>query len=104
MENTKRLQKPDNYHMTFDLKGSTISRQVKIPQDQEKFWKLAPHCKKVLKDLNFLEISKDLGRSMIHMDPDYIDELNGLILEDSQFLASHNLMDYSLLFVIETEP
>jgi hypothetical protein len=49
---------------------------------------------KVLKDLNFI----DLGEKM-HILTDEKEELFDTLLKDSMFLASNNLMDYSLLFI-----
>ena len=56
----------------------------------------------MLKDLNFIEINRDLGQSLVNLTIQQIDDLNACIKEDCAFLSKHNLMDYSLLLVIET--
>jgi len=58
MQNTIMLQKKNNKKMIFDIKGSTINRKVKLP---DKFWRNSPDQKKVMKEMNFLEINKDFN-------------------------------------------
>ena len=54
-----------------------------------------------MKDINFIEINKDSGFSLIELTFEQNDLLQKIILNDSMFLESLGLMDYSLLLVIE---
>jgi hypothetical protein len=82
--------------MIFDLKGSTVGRKEYI---ETKFWSQSLDQKKTMKDMNFLEISQEV--SLVKLQPGEKELLEKVIELDSKFLASHNLMDYSLLLVIE---
>ena len=54
-----------------------------------------------MKDLNFLEIDKDCGFSLMELTSNQNKLLKKIIINDSMFLESLGLMDYSLLLVIE---
>ena len=54
-----------------------------------------------MKDCNFIEINNDLNRSLIDFPEAKICSLQESIHFDSIFLRDHNLMDYSLLLIIE---
>ena len=54
-----------------------------------------------MKDNNFKEIAKDLAFTLVEIDNNQIMKLSKIIEEDAEFLREHNLMDYSLLLVIE---
>jgi len=58
----------------------------------------------VLKDLNFLEISKAVGSKLLNLRSDQSEDYLSILEADSKFLVNHSLMDYSLLLVIETDP
>jgi len=60
--------------------------------------------KKILKDLNFLQISKILGNQILNLSEENNIDILSIIESDTKFLRDHNLMDYSLLFVLETLP
>lgn len=47
---------------------------------------------------------KDLGNHLMSLEKSGIAKLNESVAKDSKFLAEHNIMDYSLLLVIETVP
>ena len=49
-----------------------------------------------------MKITNDLNFSLLEFDSETIMQLNESIKKDSEFLCSHNLMDYSLLLTIET--
>jgi hypothetical protein len=55
-----------------------------------------------MKDLNFLEVNRDNGNALIDLTNYQVDELNHIISNDSKFLTSEGLMDYSLLLVMES--
>jgi hypothetical protein len=78
MENTSRTQRKAQM---YDLKGSLFNR-----------WSTS----KVLKDMNFLE-----KKPQINLCSTMSDEIIKSLKSDSTFLASHGIMDYSLLLCIE---
>jgi hypothetical protein len=55
-----------------------------------------------MKDMNFIEINRDIGYSLIDLNVMELDEINEIIESDSEFLSSEGLMDYSLLMVLES--
>lgn len=57
----------------------------------------------MLKDTNFKEIQNDLSYSLVELNSYDLKSVNYILEQDSKFLASHNLMDYSLLLVVEHE-
>lgn len=62
MQNTSQLSNKHHKKMTFDLKGSTHGRVSGLPPDEQKFWRKNDfNTKKVLKDLNYVEINRDLS-------------------------------------------
>ena len=75
-----------NAMVKFDLKGSTYKRRADF--DVENL------SSKVMKDLNFNEIEKNIKISQKN-----INELRTLISSDSKFLCNSGLMDYSLFLV-----
>lgn len=62
------------------------------------------HCKEVLKDMNFVEIERDIGENLLQLNNATCDMLLRAAQSDSKFLASLGIMDYSLLMAIETAP
>ena len=58
----------------------------------------------MLKDTNFTQITKAIGNKLINLNKDESKALASVLEADSKFLASHGLMDYSLLLVVETCP
>ena len=54
-----------------------------------------------MKDLNLIEINKAYDKQLIDLSEKKQKELLRVILKDSQFLAKHNLIDYSLLLTLE---
>lgn len=100
MQNTTSLSKSTR-QLCFDLKGSSINRKVKLPQSDLKFWQKSLWHKKCLKDLNFLDISNDLGYSLIDIDKESASCINSTLAMDSKFLMEHGILDYSMLLVID---
>ena len=103
MQNTiLRKNKNDNL-LQFDLKGNTKNRKLGQKDiGKKKFWLKKLNHKAVLRDLNFVEIDKDL-KGIIDIRSDKLIELNEILKQDSLFLEKHNLMDYSLLLAIESK-
>ncbi|KAI9184666.1 Phosphatidylinositol-4-phosphate 5-kinase [Blastocladiella emersonii ATCC 22665] len=79
---------PPNYdiHLTFDLKGSTIGREIS-PEEMARKGKRA-----VLKDLNWLKMNRQLM-----LGPDKAKLFTDQLEKDMVFLMTKNIMDYSLL-------
>lgn len=99
MQHTVRLQSKFNPTILFDLKGSTKGRMA--PQ-KDRFWRREMNSRGVvLKDLNYLEINKDLGGRLMQLNKEQVKDIDSRIKQDAAFLAEHNLMDYSVLLAIE---
>ena len=77
----------------FDLKGSIINREVHQPFTIEK------NC---LKDVNLMEISKT--EKFLRFRKADMRSICQSIYRDIEFMATHNLMDYSLLLITERNP
>ena len=84
--------------LVFDLKGSTVGRKTQV---ETKFWKEGMNCDKVLKDINFGEIQADLKRQLFKCGDEKKLDILDILKRDSMFLSKRNIMDYSLLLVIE---
>ena len=56
----------------------------------------------MLKDLDLLQINKDLENSLVALPDEKNEMLRQIIQRDVLFLKEHGLIDYSLLFAIET--
>lgn len=76
MENIIQVKDKKNSKVVFDVKGSSFRRYVKLQptkqndqnQDAEnKFWRNKLHYKEVLKDMNFVEIEKDIGENLLQL-------------------------------------
>ena len=93
MENTLRLRNKDNLRYIFDLKGSTVDRKVSGKTK----------VSTTLKDVNF-EMAHDRIPNFTKMGAEISTRLRIAMKKDADFLASHNLMDYSLLLGIENAP
>ena len=95
MGNSKKCE--DEYvKKIFDLKGSMVKREVRM-EEGKPFKNTA-----VLKDKNFLQLKKD-EKTLLFQEQD-IKSLITQIGLDISLLNHFNLMDYSLLFVIEYNP
>lgn len=90
MSNAARVESRE-IRGVYDLKGSIINREVKgiNPQGTLKDVNL---INRTVEDIILLFRLKDREKIMAQM------------LRDIQFLEEHNLMDYSLLVIIETNP
>jgi hypothetical protein len=102
MQNTCVLQNKKNNKLTFDLKGSTVGRKAWFSEAEAKFWMKELNHNRVLKDLNYIEINNDLNSNLMNLSKQMYDQLEWLVRMDSLFLKNAQLMDYSLLLVIET--
>jgi 1-phosphatidylinositol-4-phosphate 5-kinase len=86
MENTVRVLKENNIAFKkYDLKGSTIQREVKNPTNID-----------VLKDINLLNGDD----AFLFMTPLRKEQLVNQIDEDIRLLMKQNIMDYSLLLAV----
>ena len=91
MENTLQIRDPENLKYIFDLKGSLVNRKVK--------GKIKSST--TLKDVNFMILS-EATPGFIELGEKTRKRILDLIKKDVDFLAGHQLMDYSLLLAIET--
>lgn len=56
--------------MVFDIKGSTINRKTKTSLSELNKIKLLYTSSKVLKDMNFVQINKDLPNPILKLSQD----------------------------------
>lgn len=91
MSNAAQAGKSIDY--CFDLKGSEINREVKEKE-------ITPGG--TLKDQNLLKIMK--SEVFLMMQKKDVRCVMNQIAHDIKFLAAHNIMDYSLLLIVETNP
>lgn len=97
MENTAQVSDPEMILGVFDLKGSMVDRKVK--------GNVKPTT--TLKDENFVILSKmnkrqaKGGRSLVNLKRKDAKKILKSIRQDVAFMMSQDLMDYSLLIVIE---
>jgi len=96
MQNTVKTQSPSSSKLTFDMKGSTINRYTQLKEMD------FINQKRVMKDLNFMEINKAMNFQLLKIPAETMSDLKRILNQDSQFLLSHHLMDYSLLLVVES--
>jgi 1-phosphatidylinositol-4-phosphate 5-kinase len=78
---------PLKIHQRFDLKGSTVGRELSAVQRQKK--------NPTFKDMDFRRLNKK-----IPLGPVMREQFLKQIAEDCKFLVSQNIMDYSLLIGI----
>ena len=90
MAHTLRIKRQDRVERIFDLKGSTVKREVKVS-------KKTPRTK-TLKDVDFLKLRKKEPINLIEIDRTFIIRQ---LQKDTEFLRSVNIMDYSLLLAVE---
>jgi hypothetical protein len=91
MGNTLRWQNSADKYRTYDLKGSTFDRFVKTD--------CTSNPNTTLKDVNFLNNQRELQE--INLSEKQIRLLNQQIKRDTEWLAKHSIMDYSMLMAIE---
>lgn len=87
MQNTSVILSQSNSTIAFDLKGSTFNREN-------------ARSNKILKDVNFLKMCK--MEKLFHLSCKQKESLLSTIKADTDFLSQLNIMDYSLLLVIES--
>ena len=87
--------------MSFDLKGSKYNRTESFKGNDKQWWLKKFGHRRVMKDMNLLQINSDLSNSLINFPEEDVINILSTISKDSKFLMSKNIMDYSLLFVIE---
>lgn len=97
MENGIRANKKQKF-LTFDLKGSEIDRFVKVKEQSE-------ISKEVLKDVNLIKLLRShnpLYEGAINLRDTERKSIFDIIANDANFFKRQKLMDYSLLFCIES--
>ena len=65
MQNTCNPNNKKNDKLTFDLKGSTVGRATKFPEQSQRFWLTQLNQKRCLKDLNYMEINRDFDQQLM---------------------------------------
>lgn len=96
MGNSNKLHDDgDHLKYIFDLKGSLINRHVMMRIKNHK-------PSRVLKDINLLHIK--WNENIIKMVDEDVYSIMQNIEKDVELFRKHNIMDYSLLFAIETNP
>jgi 1-phosphatidylinositol-4-phosphate 5-kinase len=93
MENTLQVKDSSCIERVFDLKGSTVARNVKISRDQVT-------GTKTLKDVNFTTLKAGLPLTANHMTAVHKKLIN-TVRADVDFLRKSKLMDYSMLIGVE---
>ena len=87
MENTSIMTNPLNKKMIFDMKGSTEQRKSSFPLKYRQFWHKTLNYSKTMKDMNFVEINKYTGNSLIDLNDIEIEKINEIIQNDQRFLT-----------------
>lgn len=90
MAHTLRIKNQDRVERIYDLKGSTVKREVKFGKNTART--------KTLKDVDFIKLKKKEPINLIEIDQKF---LIRQLQKDSEFLKSVNIMDYSLLLAVE---
>ena len=93
LSHTLRFERSENVQRIFDLKGSTVNREVKMTNKMSR--------SKTLKDVNFIKLRRNEPLNMFEIDKLFILRQ---VAKDTEFLKSLNIMDYSLLLAVETKP
>jgi len=96
MQNTMPNIDGTDLHYVFDMKGSSINREVlkkKKPSELAE-----PTGGKVLKDLDYIKL-KEL-KNFFLLEKHQSDPILSQLQKDSNFLMSEKFMDYSLLMGI----
>ena len=92
-QNTLRFDNNNDVSRVYDLKGSLFSRLVKSHR--------ITASTTTLKDQNF--INNQLHFAEVDLSAEDCHRINDVIRKDSDFLASMNIMDYSILLGIESK-
>lgn len=91
MANTLMFRNSSNIERIFDLKGSTVSREVKIDSKTKN--------STTLKDTNYLKIQKE--HELFNLMEDDNIKMNSILKADVKFLQDQGIMDFSLLLSAE---
>ena len=90
LANTLQIPVIESIQRIFDLKGSTVNREVKMDRGTLRT--------KTLKDVNFMKLRKEEPLAVPEIDFLFVTKQLSI---DSDFLKSQGIMDYSLLLAIE---
>lgn len=88
--------------LIFDLKGSQLGRKIKLKPDQLVKYESSKEIDGVLKDLNFIELSKRNKKGLFYLEKIQAKAIWSQLEDDSFFLRQFGLMDYSLLFSLHS--
>lgn len=90
LANTLQIPVIESIQRIFDLKGSTVNREVKMDRGTLRT--------KTLKDVNFMKLRREEPLAVPYIDFLFVTKQLSI---DSDFLKSQGIMDYSLLLAIE---
>jgi len=96
MQNTMPHIDGAEMHYVFDMKGSSINREVLKKKKNSELKR--PTGGRVLKDLDYVRL-KEL-KNFFNLDEDMSEPILSQLCKDSSFLMSQQFMDYSLLLGI----
>jgi len=83
MENVARFTNKQNNRLNFDLKGSSVNREEKVKM----FWNQKLNYNGVLKDINFVKIRSDVGKTLMDIDEVKCKSILDKLKADTDFLA-----------------
>ena len=101
MQNSIQMRNPLNSKMVFDLKGSQLNRYVSLTPEEKALANMSFNQKKVMKDLNFLEIDKSYDFNFFRLDKQVAGLVADQLEKDASFLSRFKIMDYSLMITVE---
>jgi hypothetical protein len=93
LAHTLRIPSMDRVLRIYDIKGSTVNREVKIKKHTSRT--------KTLKDVNFMKLKKTEPLNLAEIDLLFVTKQ---LAKDTEFLKSQGIMDYSLLLAVEKAP
>ena len=98
MENSLPSVENSELHYIFDMKGSTINREVLKGVSLDELIKMQPTGGQTLKDLDYVRLNEN--KHFFNMRTIDTKRLLNLIQIDVNFLKRQRFMDYSLLFSV----
>lgn len=99
MENSLPAVENTEMHYVFDMKGSSINREVLKGTSNSSLKNGEPTGSKVLKDLDYVRLNEI--KSFFNMDNIDCTRQLAAIEKDVKFLMQQRFMDYSLLMAIK---
>lgn len=98
MQNSMPNVPETDLHFVFDIKGSSINREVLKRMTEQQLKKMAPTKGKVLKDLDYIRLKQE--KKFMQLGQANCNQIKKHLEVDVNFLKSMRFMDYSLLLAI----